>query len=380
MSQFTFLNKYNRHILKKTGDFLLFLTYFDSYANPINGANLTVSGCFGASRSSVTNTSGYFNFGITPTVIGGPYALQYSVSSSLGNYSVSLNSLTVTAPVVVPVDKILQGVTIAGQTGTMPNMAAANPNGAGVGRSQAKEYWTGGGPTVFLKPQKGYYDGNNSWSFYNEPNLVPSNIKNGVYVLGVTGTYSGMVPIHGSREWITPGTYYWTVPDGVNSLVALIQAAGGGAGGGRVSGVTMSAGGGGGGGYSVVDINVTPGDILTIVVGAGGLGGTRGGYYDYDQGVWVSGTAGNDGGNSSVGNYSSTGGKGGQPGGSSPDGGLGGTGNSYGRHGTPGIRGRIESPVEALGGYGGMNNYGNGGMGVVGDGNNGSNGRVVVFW
>ena len=98
--------------------------------------------------------------------------------------------MTVTAPVVVPVDKILQGVTIAGQTGTMPNMAAANPNGLGVGRSQAKESWTGGGPAVYLKPQKGYYDGYDTWTYVSAPNLNPANIKKGVDILGVTGNMS----------------------------------------------------------------------------------------------------------------------------------------------------------------------------------------------
>ena len=108
----------------------------------------------------------------------------------MGNYSVNQNSLTVTAPVIVPVDKILEGVTIAGQTGTMPNMATTNPNGAGVGRSQAKEYWTGGGSTVFLKPQKGYYDGSDTWAFLNEPNLISNNIRAGSSIFGVNGNFT----------------------------------------------------------------------------------------------------------------------------------------------------------------------------------------------
>ncbi|AFM01454.1 hypothetical protein Desde_3163 [Desulfitobacterium dehalogenans ATCC 51507] len=343
---------------------------------------MTVSGGFGVSVSRTTNTNGYFNFGITPSVIGGPYTLHYSVTSSSGNYAVSHNTLTVTAPLVIPTDKILEGVSIAGQIGTMPNMATANPNGIGVGRSLAKEYWTGGGSTVFLKPQRGYFDGADTWTYVNAPNLLPSNIKQGVNLFGVTGTYLGTVPTHGSKEWTTPGTYSFTVPEGVNSIFALIQAGGGG-GGGNTPG-QVGGGGGGGGGYGVFSIPVTPGQILPIVVGSGGLGGTIN-YYDGSK--WTGATAGQDGGNSSVGSYSCTGGKGGSPGGSYPYGGLGGIGNSYGRNGTPGTQGEYYSPSNGLGGAGGMNNYGTGGMGSGtystkenGDGNDGSCGRVVVFW
>ena len=142
----------------------------------------------------MTNANGYFNFGITPTVIGGPYILNYTVVSSYGNYSVSQNSLAVTPPILVPKDKVLEGVTIAGKNGTMPDMATRNPNGVGIGRSQSIEYWTGGGSTVFLKPQRGYYDGNNTWVYYSEPNLISGNIKNGISILGVTGSLVAQSP------------------------------------------------------------------------------------------------------------------------------------------------------------------------------------------
>ena len=72
----------------------------------------------------------------------------------------------------------------------MPNMATRNPDGVGAGRSQAKEYWTGGGSTVFLKPQKGYYDGADTWTFFNEPNLNPNNIRAGSSIFSVTGNYT----------------------------------------------------------------------------------------------------------------------------------------------------------------------------------------------
>ncbi|AFM42951.1 hypothetical protein Desaci_4088 [Desulfosporosinus acidiphilus SJ4] len=138
--------------------------------------------------SGTTNGNGYYNLAITPTNIGGPFSLTFAVTSSNGNFNTIQGSITVTNPIAVPVQDVLQGVTIAGQTGTMPNMSTANPNGMGVGRSQALTWWTGGGSTIFLKPQQGYYDGNDTWTYYNDPNLAPGNIKNGVSILGVTGT------------------------------------------------------------------------------------------------------------------------------------------------------------------------------------------------
>ena len=152
---------------------------------------MIVSGGFGASILGATNTNGYFSLALTPTIVGGPLKLHFSVTSPSGNYSVSQNTITVTAPIVVPTDRVLEGTTIAGKAGTMPNMAISNPNGVGVGRSQALAFWTGGGSSVFLKPQKGYYDGVDTWTYLNEPKLVPENIKSGVSVFGVTGTYSG---------------------------------------------------------------------------------------------------------------------------------------------------------------------------------------------
>jgi hypothetical protein len=73
----------------------------------------------------------------------------------------------------------------------------------------------------------------------------------------------------GSKAFTTPGKYSWTVPPHVHSI--NLFAVGGGAGGGQ--GLTQYGGGGGGGsgGYSVSNnVTVTPGETLSIVVGAGG--------------------------------------------------------------------------------------------------------------
>jgi gliding motility-associated-like protein len=82
-----------------------------------------------------------------------------------------------------------------------------------------------------------------------------------------------------------PGTYTWTVPPCVTQIT--VQAWAGGGGGGAVwsrfsptsSGPTSNeacttAGGGGGGGFVSRTYTVVPGQVYTIVVGAGGQGGT----------------------------------------------------------------------------------------------------------
>ena len=103
-------------------------------------------------------------------------------------------------------------------------------------------------------------------------------------------------------EFQTPGSYTFVVPAGVYRIMARVWAGGGGSGG------TYQAGsaslGGGGGGYSERRIAVTPGDVITIIVGAGGAAGVGG----------PGPTAGGAGGSSSVGSYcSASGGQGGAP-------------------------------------------------------------------
>lgn len=93
--------------------------------------------------------------------------------------------------------------------------------------------------------------------------------------------------IGGYKKYAKPGTYTFVVPTGItNILVSAIGAGGGGGGGGGGkqygSSTTYyapgSAGGGGGYGNFSVDqsIAVTPGETLTVIIGAGGTGGTGG--------------------------------------------------------------------------------------------------------
>jgi hypothetical protein len=103
-------------------------------------------------------------------------------------------------------------------------------------------------------------------------------IGSGIHVDTTTGVISVDAPdLGGYVEWLTPGTYQWTVPANIYMIYATLQAGGGG---GRNSyrggfpNQTSYNGSAGGGGEGCVDIpvSVTPGEILTIVVGDGGNG------------------------------------------------------------------------------------------------------------
>lgn len=79
----------------------------------------------------------------------------------------------------------------------------------------------------------------------------------------------------GDILWTAGGTTYWQVPPGVSNVSAVVIGAGGGGSGGD-GGRGTTNGGGGGGGCAWGNFDVTPGEILTIVVGAPGAGGTQG--------------------------------------------------------------------------------------------------------
>lgn len=96
----------------------------------------------------------------------------------------------------------------------------------------------------------------------------------------------------------TSGANSFVVPVDVNAIyVELFGGGGGGGGGGSASGTTNGGGGGGGAGALGITgmITVTPGETLTINVGAGGTAGTAG-----SDGLQTGGGNGGTGGTSSV--------------------------------------------------------------------------------
>jgi len=174
----------------------------------------------------------------------------------------------------------------------------------------------------------------------------------------------------------TPGTYTWTVPNGLTSI--SIVATGGGGGGGGATGNVYAGTAGGAGAVVTTPMSVTPGQVVNLVVGGGGGAGTNGpaigsnGYYD--------GAAGGGGGSSTVDTGSNQeivagggGGGGGYRGGAGGDAGASSGagengGSAYGSSGGGGGSGGIGG---VAGSGGGSGHNGDGGSGGAG-GNNGT--------
>ena len=203
----------------------------------------------------------------------------------------------------------------------------------------------------------------------------------------------------GQTAYTTAGTFTFTVPTNVTSISAVcVGGGGGGAGGetGRDDGVQ----GGAGGALCYGTIPVTPGESLTITVGAGGNGGssggngTAGGTTTISRGATNLITAGGgsrglerstgtvNGGTRSVDASvtNSGGGNGGNSGGNSTNTGSGGGGGGgySGNGGNGGTTGNGSAGAGGGGGGGGATSsgqgYGGGGVGILGAGANGTAG------
>jgi len=193
------------------------------------------------------------------------------------------------------------------------------------------------------------------------------------------GTWSGSDVF----TFTTVGSQNFTVPAGVTSIT--VKAWGGGGGGGSYS-AANGHGSGGGGGYASADLSVTPGENLTITVGAGGIGGTgiNGGGGGGGSSIKRSSTrlivAGGGGGGPST--YSGSNGDGGAGGGTTGvSGTVGSSGCANATGGTQSAAGSAASCSRNNGSAGsgssGGAGYGaSGGAGGVGDGNGGAGGTA----
>jgi hypothetical protein len=209
---------------------------------------------------------------------------------------------------------------------------------------------------------------------------------------------------------VTSGNFYkvtfatsgnWTVPNNVKIIWVTGTAAGGGGGGGWVSDSGYYYGGGGGGSGSAcvnVPIWVTPGETLSITIGADGSGGSPGTAGGNGGSTIITGSVsgtlltlqGGNGGASSGGNGSGGngggigGGTGGSIGGSTGDGGagspfclVGAGGGKYLENGglfLGRFLGGNSGSGSGGGGGGGASFYGAGGNGGNGSSSSGSNG------
>ena len=168
-----------------------------------------------------------------------------------------------------------------------------------------------------------------------------------------------MAVIPQTTLFTTPGNYTFVVPAGVTSID--VEAWGGGGGGGGEDG-NDGGGGGGGGGFAGGTLNVSPGDNIVIVVGAGGAGALS---EDTNGSAGTASTVtGPDAGETFVAG-------GGGPGLFTPNG-----GGDGGSGGTGSTGGAVVGGTTYSGGDGGDgdNNEGGGGGGGAGSAGNGGNG------
>jgi hypothetical protein len=186
-------------------------------------------------------------------------------------------------------------------------------------------------------------------------NYLLSNLNDSVTFISDGATWRIMnsrTPVFYSI-YSVPGTYYFTVPNPVTSIVACIF--GGGGGGGSGSDGLGSGNGGGGGGYCEGIISVTPGETITIIVGEGGAQDSSG--ESSSVGDLIA-SGGSPGGTNSIGSWGSTG---------SPGSGINGIINRSGGAGG-------QAPVQTTGGGGGGGAAGFSAAGSSASGLTGGNG------
>jgi hypothetical protein len=162
------------------------------------------------------------------------------------------------------------------------------------------------------------------------------------------------------QSWAnTPAAFSFTVPNDVTKL-RLLGCGGGGGGGGGYNAVAVTAAGGGGGGAGCISdllLNCTPGEILTINLGRGGVGGTLSGNGSNGTSTTIVGSIGL----AATMYYGGGGGGGGLNGNDSPlaDGGV--TGNRGGGGGSSSGVGGIGSHIPDTNAEVGKNGGGGGG-------------------
>lgn len=217
-------------------------------------------------------------------------------------------------------------------------------------------------------------------------NATASDLRSGKTATTDAGEITGALVLpwgKSSQSYTTAGTYSFTVPDGVFKLTVIMVGGGGGGGGSHSS--NFWVGGGGGSGATVVSVlNVNPGDIISITVGAAGTAGANGspGQKGGDGGATIvsgitagGGIGGNGGGSSSAG----TGGAGGTASGTPLDltaaeSGTNGTGNN-----SSSINGKGGDSIFSLSG-GSFGCGGNGSAYAAQASQPGERGKVLLLW
>lgn len=232
--------------------------------------------------------------------------------------------------------------------------------------------------------QSSGWSGTAGWLLDRAGNLYANSGTFRGDITGSSGTFSGIIAagsvnfassVGTSQAFTSPGTYSITVPAGMTSMRATLQAGGGG--GGAAVDPGYAGGGGGGGGWVSSLFTVTPGNAISLTVGGGGAGG------GFRQN-------GSDGGNTTVSGYVSA--SGGGAGkcryyGTNTGGAAGGAFATAGSVGLPDVGGAGGSSKMGAGGASESSGSGYGAGGGGGDaftykytnsGGNGANGYALI--
>ena len=196
--------------------------------------------------------SGQSAFGIPGSVI-----IQSILSFSAAVYSSAAITFTWQNPAKGP----FSGIIIVGKTGSYPTSITdgtryykgAGNNSVASGTSSATVSGFASGATYYFR----------AFSYA---------VKDGAEWVSAT-TYTATVATTKGQQSFTSSTTF-TIPAGVRSIDLFCV--GGGSGGGAGDSIApTNAGGGGGSGYTTTQksISVTPGQLINIVIGAGGAGG-----------------------------------------------------------------------------------------------------------
>jgi len=212
-----------------------------------------------------------------------------------------INYQAIAGSIVVSSWQVTQGATLVLPPGTIPpgttlqsdgTAAEPYPGNGSLGLfpvSRSYSIWTPGG-SVSTKPVAyigdAGYPGYIVMVFTRNPGLQIKNPDSSGDWVTIQNSYT-KVPTTTITEWtsvppttktFTYGTNDFVIPVGVTEISVTATGGGGGGGGGGygTGGESSGSGGGGGSGFTttVSNIAVTPGETLTVVVGAGGAAGS----------------------------------------------------------------------------------------------------------
>nr|WP_245368617.1 phage tail protein [Paenibacillus silagei] len=133
---------------------------------------------------SIGTENGVVNGEISNNGPGGTITPNANVQTKPAGFYSSAISIS---GVAVPVDKVLNGTTIAGSLGTMPNRSAENNNMP----PQETAYWPVGAynnpyAKVHFRPPAGYYNGS-TWISADSADMLPENVLAGKSIFGMKG-------------------------------------------------------------------------------------------------------------------------------------------------------------------------------------------------